>query len=311
MNRQAVSVLVTIVTGRAAPFTPMEFKVKEPSVLIDFLLKALHGKSRTSVKAMLAKKLVSVEHEVVTQFNHSLLAGQMVSIGKKSPAKAEVLRGVTIVYDDDDLIIIEKSAGLLSVATDMGTEKSAHSIASAHLKRKSHKTKLFIVHRLDRETSGLMMFVKTKDIQKKLRTNWQESVLTRSYTVVVEGSVAKDQGTITSWLQGTDGLRTYSSQVSGDGQKAVSHYKVVKRSADFSMLEVELETGRKNQIRVHMQDLGHPVIGDEKYGAVKNPIGRLGLHARVLAFEHPVTGKKMSFESEVPPEFLRLFKGSR
>jgi 23S rRNA pseudouridine1911/1915/1917 synthase len=308
----------------------MQFTVKDPAPLMDFLMKALHGKSRTGIKAMLAKRLVSVDHEVTTQFNQTLLPGQTVMIGKKSPAEAVVLAGVKIIYDDDDLVVIEKSAGLLSVPTDTGTEKSALGIATAHLKRLNHKARLFIVHRLDRDTSGLMMFVKNKELQRQLRQNWQESVLTRRYAVVVEGSVIKDKGTIVSWLKGTDGLRTYSSQTVGEGQKAISHYKVVNRSfrkeaaksspgksetsgfgADgFTLLDVELETGRKNQIRVHMEDLGHPVIGDDKYGATQNPIGRLGLHARVLEFTHPKTQKQMSFEAETPKEFLRLFRPS-
>ncbi len=285
----------------------MQFTVKQNATLMDFLMKALDGKSRTGIKAMLAKRLVSVDMQVTTQFNLTLTPGQIVAIGKRTAAEPVTLHGVTIVYDDDDLVVIEKAAGLLSVPTDTGSEKSAHSIIGTHLKRLNHKSRLFIVHRLDRETSGLMMFVKHKEIQRQLRENWQESILMRSYAVVVEGVVAKDKGKIISWLQGTDGLRTYSSQVEGDGQKAISHYKVVRRGEANTLLDVELETGRKNQIRVHMQDLGHPVVGDDKYGAATNPIKRLGLHAQMLKFSHPVSGQAMAFESETPKEFLRLF----
>lgn len=292
----------------------MQFKVKENTTLMEFLAKSLAGKSRTGIKALLAKRLVFVDHKVETKFNLPLTTGQTVAIGKKTAAEPVMLRGVRIVYDDDDLVVIDKEAGLLSVAADTGSEKSAHSITGAHLKRLNHKARLFIVHRLDRETSGLMMFVKHKELQRQLRDNWQESILTRSYAVVVEGVVAKDKGKIVSWLKGTDGLRTYSSPVEGDGQKAISHFKVVRRGAAHTLLEVELETGRKNQIRVHMQDLGHPVIGDDKYGAATNPIHRLGLHAQILKFKHPVSGQAMAFESETPKDFLRLFNpkpGSR
>lgn len=285
----------------------MEFTVKTDSTLLEFLQKALHGKSRTGLKAMLAKRLVAVDHEVITQFNHGVRPGQIVTIGKKTASQKAVLRGVTIVYDDDHLVVIDKSAGLLSVATDTGSEKTAHSIVGAHLKRLNHRSRLFIVHRLDRETSGLMMFVKQKELQVKLRQNWQESVLERSYAVVVEGSVAKDKGKVVSWLQGTDALKTYSSQTEGDGQKAITHYKVARRSEAYTLLDVELETGRKNQIRVHMQDLGHPVAGDKKYGAATDPMKRLGLHARVLKFTHPATGREMAFTSEPPKEFTRPF----
>lgn len=286
----------------------MQFTVKEPAALMDFLHKALHGKSRTGIKTLLAKRLVSVDHEVTTKFDQQLRAGQTVMISKKSPVEAAVLRGVSIVYDDDDLVVIEKSAGLLSVPPDVGSEKSALGIVTAHLKRLNSRARLFVVHRLDRDTSGLMMFVKNKELQVELRTNWQESVLTRRYIVVVEGVVAKDKGKIVSWLKGTDGLRTFSSPVEGDGQKAITHFKVLKRAQEYTLLEVDLETGRKNQIRVHMQDLHHPVVGDDKYGATRNPIGRLGLHAQILEFTHPKTKKKMSFDAPTPPEFLKLFK---
>jgi len=285
----------------------MQFTVKEPTTLLDFLLKMIEGKSRTGVKALLAKRLVSVEHQVVTKFNTPLKVGQLVAISKKTPVESVTLQGLSIVYDDDDLTVVNKSHGLLSVPPDTGSEKSALGIVTTHLKRLNSRARLFVVHRLDRDTSGLMMFVKKKDLQVTLRTNWQESILTRRYVVVVEGIVEKNAGTIISWLQGTDGLRTYSSQTPGKGQKAVTHYKVLQRSDEFSLVEVDLETGRKNQIRVHMQDLGYPVVGDEKYGSTRNPLRRLGLHAQILEFKHPVTGHKLSFDTPTPREFLKLF----
>ena len=287
----------------------MQFTVKQGAALMEFLLVALHGKSRTAVKGMLTRRIVCVDGEVVTHVKHPLSPGQIVTIGEKSPEKPKALRGVKIIFEDDAVVVIDKSAGLLSVAADTGTERSAYSVVSEYITRRNAKQKIFVVHRLDRDTSGIMMFVKDKDVQRNFRTHWQEVVVTRTYAVVVEGVVAKNGGTIKSWLHGTDGLRTWSDQNPEGGQKAISHYKVIQRSAGFSLLNVELETGRKNQIRVHMQDIGHPVAGDEKYGAHTNPIGRLGLHARVLAFIHPVTGEKLSFESDIPPEFLRLFPG--
>lgn len=286
----------------------MQFTVKKPAPLMDFLLEALHGKSRTGVKAMLARRLISVDHEVTTKFNQSLAVGQIVTIGKKSAAEKVQLPGVKILFDDDYVIVVEKAAGLLSVASDSGKEKSAHSILATYLRRIDHRARLFIVHRLDRDTSGVMMFVKSKELQRDLRQNWQQTVTRRSYTVVVEGIVEKDSGTIRSWLHGTDSLRTYSDQNPQGGQRAISHYKVLQRSTAFSLLEVELETGRKNQIRVHMQDIGHPVAGDEKYGATTNPLRRLALHAHVLAFQHPESGETMTFESAPPAEFKRPFK---
>ena len=285
----------------------MEFTVKNSTPLLEFLLVALHGKSRTAVKAMLARRIVSVDGKIVTHAKHPLSAGQLVTIGDKSPEKPKALRGVKIIFEDDAVIVIDKSAGLLSVAADTGSERSAQSVVSEYITRRNPKQKIFVVHRLDRDTSGIMMFVKDKEMQRNFRTNWQEVVLTRTYAVVVEGVVAKNGGTIKSWLHGTDSLRTWSDQNPEGGQKAISHYKVIQRSAEFSLLDVELETGRKNQIRVHMQDFGHPVIGDDKYGAATNPIRRLGLHAQILKFNHPVSGQNMAFESETPKDFLRLF----
>ncbi|MBS0618882.1 MAG: RluA family pseudouridine synthase [Spirochaetes bacterium] len=286
----------------------MQFKVSAEVALLDFLTKAYTGKSRTSLKAMLAKRLVSVDGRVTTQFNHTLTPGQTVVVGKRTPLENVSLNGVTIIYDDDHLVVIEKSAGLLSVPTDTGKERTAHGIVAGHLKRVNPRSQLFIVHRLDRETSGLMMFVKQKALQVQLRQNWQESILTRSYAVVVEGRLAQDTGKIVSWLKGTDTLRTYSSAVEGEGQKAITHYQVVAASSKYTLVDVNLETGRKNQIRVHMQDLGHPVVGDEKYGAATDPLKRLGLHARELKFTHPVTGRTMAFTSPRPKEFMWLLK---
>ncbi|MCO5388226.1 MAG: RNA pseudouridine synthase [Desulfosporosinus sp.] len=164
------------------------------------------------------------------------------------------------------------------------------------------------MHRLDRETSGVMMFAKSEKVQQLLQKAWKEAVLERTYVVVVEGMVTKEEGTITSWLTESKAFIMYSSRTPNDGQKAITHYRVLKKNKHYSLLEVELETGRKNQIRVHMKDIGHSVIGDKKYGATKHPIGRIGLHARVLAFKHPITGEVVRYETDIPKEFLNLFK---
>jgi 23S rRNA pseudouridine1911/1915/1917 synthase len=285
----------------------MQFTVKTPGPLMEFLMQSLHGKSRTGVKSLLAKKVVTVDGQVSTQFDFPLSEGQVVGIGKKPQGKPTALRGLKIIYEDEAVIVIDKEAGLLSVSTDLGKERTAHGLVSAYVKRRNPKTKVLVVHRLDRDTSGIMMFVKDKDLQRHLRQNWQQSIETRSYLVVVEGVVEKDSATIESFMHGTDSLRSYSSKKQEGGQKAVSRYKVLKRGKDHTLLEVELETGRKNQIRVHMQDIGHPVAGDSKYGAEGDKLGRLGLHAHVLAFTHPVTEKPLTFTSPAPAEFLKLF----
>jgi len=162
------------------------------------------------------------------------------------------------------------------------------------------------VHRLDREASGVMLFAKTKQAQTAMQRHWDTAVRERRYAVVVEGTVAGHGDTVTSWLKENKIRKMYSSRIPGDGQRAVTHYQVLRTNARYSFLEVRLETGRKNQIRVHMQDIGHPVTGDAKYGAAHNPIGRLCLHAQVLSFSHPMTGEELRFESPVPKRFLQL-----
>jgi 23S rRNA pseudouridine1911/1915/1917 synthase len=164
------------------------------------------------------------------------------------------------------------------------------------------------LHRLDRDTSGIMMFAKSEKIQQKMQDNWKDIVKERMYVALVEGLVKKTQGTVTSWLKETSTLKMYSSFTPGDGQHAITHYKVLQANRNYSLLEVHLETGRKNQIRVHMQDLGHPIASDKKYGSRTKPFARLGLHSRLLAFEHPTTGKLMRFETDIPKPFLSQFK---
>ena len=197
-----------------------------------------------------------------------------------------------IIFEDAHLIVIEKRAGLLSIATETEREKTAYSLLSEHVKRAHSRNRIFVIHRLDRETSGLMMFAKNQEVQAALQGDWAESVLERTYVAVVEGQPTKPQGTVTSWLKENKSLQMISSPTPNNGQKAVTHYRLLQGGSKYSLMELTLETGRKNQIRVHMQDLGHSVVGDKKYGAANNPIRRLALHAQVLAFRHPVTEQK-------------------
>jgi 23S rRNA pseudouridine1911/1915/1917 synthase len=283
------------------------FAVTEPTELLKFLYAQMPEKSRAAVKSLLERRQISVDGETVTQFNHQLSVGQMISIGRAAGAGPAARSGVKIIFEDAHLIVIEKRAGLLSIATEMEREKTAYSFLSEHVKCADARSRIFVIHRLDRETSGLMMFAKSTTVQAALQGDWQESVLERIYAAVVEGRPTRTPGTITSWLKENKSLQMISSPTPNDGQKAVTHYHVMQNgSKKYSLMEITLETGRKNQIRVHMQDLGHSVVGDKKYGATQNPIGRLALHARVLAFRHPITGKTLRFESPVPKEFTTL-----
>jgi 23S rRNA pseudouridine1911/1915/1917 synthase len=181
-----------------------------------------------------------------------------------------------------------------------------YSLLSRHVKKQDRGNKIFIVHRLDRETSGLMLFAKSEAVKDKLQETWNETVIERTYIAVVEGAVEKQEGTITSYLSEDKVFKMHSSPKPDSGKEAITHFSVLKKNNAYSLLKVNLETGRKNQIRIHMQEMGHNIVGDKKYGATANPIKRLGLHAQQLSFIHPVTGKKMNFETKIPRVFMRL-----
>ncbi|WP_236587613.1 RluA family pseudouridine synthase [Tumebacillus amylolyticus] len=295
--------------GNSAP--SKQFTVQEPAELLAFLLKHITNLSRNSVKSILARGQVFVGEESVTAYNYPLKPGQTVSIGeKKAPVtEAPKMNGVTIMYEDDDVIVIEKASGLLSIATEKETEQlTAYRQLMDHVRRDNPQNRIFVVHRLDRDTSGVMMFAKSQEMKEKLQDTWNESVQERTYIALVEGQVKRKEGTISSWLKETKTLMVYSSPTPNGGQHAVTHYKLLKANKNYSLLEVNLETGRKNQIRVHMQDIGHPIVNDKKYGAKGKSIARLGLHARVLAFVHPRTEKLMRFETSIPKMFMGPFR---
>jgi 23S rRNA pseudouridine1911/1915/1917 synthase len=217
------------------------------------------------------------------------------------------MTGLNILHEDDDIIVVEKEAGLLSIASPKEKELTAYRQLMEHVRRGNPRNRIFVVHRIDRDTSGVIMFAKSKKAQQLLQHSWQVSVLERTYIALVEGAVKKTKDTITSSLKESKTLMMYSSQKPNDGKKAVTHYKVIQSNRNFSLLKVNLETGRKNQIRVHMQDIGHPIVGDKKYGSKINPINRLGLHAQVLTFQHPTTDQALRFETKIPEKFIRFF----
>jgi len=281
------------------------YPVTEPAELLPFLLVHITGRGRNSIKSILSRGQVSVNGKTVTQHNFQLHPGQTVSIDTEKQVQAEEMIGLRIVHEDEDLIVIQKEAGLLSIATSEENELTAYRQLMDHVRLTNPKNRIFVVHRLDRDTSGVMMFAKSERIQQALQNTWKDTVKERSYVALVEGAVKKPEGTINSWLKETATLKMYSSLHEGDGLHAITHYKIIQSNRHFSLLEVHLETGRKNQIRVHLADIGHPIAGDKKYGAETKTVGRLGLHARVLSFIHPTTGELLTFESDIPKTFLK------
>jgi 23S rRNA pseudouridine1911/1915/1917 synthase len=283
------------------------FTVREPAELLSFLLSVHPGQGRNAVKAMLARGQVSVGGKSVTAYNHPLRPGDEVVVRKGKPPETIRFVGLAILHEDDDVIVIRKDAGLLSIATAEEKELTAYRQLTEHVRKQDPGNRIFVLHRLDRDTSGVMVFGRSEQVQQKMQSAWKDVVPERTYTALVEGEVRKPEGTVESWLKENSAMKVYSSPHQGDGQHAVTHYKVLRASRTYSLLEVRLETGRKNQIRVHMQDIGHPIAGDKKYGAKTKPIGRLGLHASLLAFVHPSTSELMRFESPVPKSFLSVF----
>ncbi len=281
------------------------FTIYKEMELLPFLLEALYKRGRNSVKSILARGQVQVDQVITTKYNYTLRPGQTVEILRnKAAIRHNRLIGLTILHEDDDLIVVQKDAGLLSVATAKEKVRTAHNQLMTYVRNKHPANRIFVVHRLDKDTSGVMMFAKNERAKHVLQNAWRYMVKERSYIAFVEGEVKKERGTVTSWLNETKAHIVYSSLNEKDGLRAVTHYKKVQSNKKFSLLEVELETGRKNQIRVHMKDIGHPIVGDKKYGSTKNTIGRLGLHAKALAFIHPKTKKHMRFEADVPHVFF-------
>ncbi|WP_297329858.1 RluA family pseudouridine synthase [uncultured Bacteroides sp.] len=284
-----------------------DYLVKEPMELMDFLATQMPDASRTKLKSLLSKRIVYVDSVITTQYNFLLKPGMKVQISREKGRKEFSHRQMKIVYEDAYIIVIEKMQGLLSVKTERQKEHTAYTILNEYVQRSGKQHRVYIVHRLDRDTSGLMMFAKDEKTQDTLRNNWHNIVFDRRYVAVVSGEMEKNAGSVSSWL--TDRKLFVSSSPFDDGGKeAITHYRTIKRANGYSLVELTLETGRKNQIRVHMQDLEHPIIGDGRYGLEEiNPIGRLALHAFKLCFYHPITGESMSFETPYPPDFKKLF----
>lgn len=282
--------------------------VTEQMELMKFLLEKLAGKGRNQVKGILARGQVFVEGKKTTQYNLPLEIGQTVVVSWSLVENERPINGLRILYEDQDLIVINKEAGLLSIASEKEKTETAYHLLMEHVRRKHPKNRIYVVHRLDRDTSGVMMYAKSKEVQQSLQNSWKESVQDRRYVALVEGNVQKPEGTITSWLTESKTLKMYSSPHPNGGQKAITHYKVLQKNQNYSLLEVKLDTGRKNQIRVHMQSLGCSIVGDKKYGSTQNPIGRMGLHAIGITFKHPTTGEIMDFKTDIPGKFLRMVK---
>jgi 23S rRNA pseudouridine1911/1915/1917 synthase len=286
-----------------------ELKASQPCELLDFLMDRQVRKSRNAIKSLLAHKQIKVNGKLVTQFNHELKAGDKVSLMKFDQSRKEKrLKGLKIVFEDDEIIVIDKEAGFLSVSTDKEKLLTVYGVLNEYVKKKGkNKTdRVFVLQRLDREASGLMVFARSAELQEIFQKNRNNFVKEYIYTAVVDGRPEQNEGTVTSWLTENKNYVMMSSPRDNGGLKSVTHYKVIKSTGRYSLLDFNLETKRKNQLRIHMQTIGHSVVGDKKYGASNNLIKRIALHVRELVLKHPITGEVLEFKSPIPKAMQQL-----
>ena len=282
------------------------YEVHADSQLLQFLLDNANS-SRNKLKDTLKGRGVKVNGKVTTQFDYPLKPGMTVTVSKSKRNEMFKSRYVKIVYEDRWLVVVEKNIGILSMAAGHSS-LNVKSVLDDYFHKSRQKCRAHVVHRLDRDTSGLMIYAKDMETEQILEHNWHDIVYDRRYVAVVSGEMEDDEGTIANWLKDNKAYVTYSSPTDNGGKYAVTHFHVLNRTTEHSLVEYRLETGRKNQIRVHSADMGHPVCGDIKYGNGDDPIHRLCLHAYVLCFTHPVTGERMEFDTQIPAAFCRLFK---
>lgn len=277
-----------------------KYIVKENEILIEFLKKMFSNLSKNSVKSLLHNEKVFVNGNMTTKYNYELNVGDIVEIREK------VAKNIDIIYEDKDIIVINKPSGLLTVATEKEKNKTAYHLVMEYLKKKNKNNRIFIIHRLDKDTSGIIMFAKNERAKHLYQDNWNDIVKKRCYYAVIDGKMENKEGTIKSYLK-ENGNMVYSVK-DRSGKLAITEYKVLKERKNISLLDINLKTGRKNQIRVHMKENKTPILGDLKYGEKSKLINRLALHAYKLELINPVTKKLLTFEVNMPNEFKILFK---
>ncbi|MBQ8543373.1 MAG: RluA family pseudouridine synthase [Bacteroidaceae bacterium] len=286
----------------------LTFNVTAEAQLIAFIMEKMHGISRNRAKALIVNRVVLVDNIITTHPLAVLKPGQVVQLDRSKHKMSFHSNSLDIVYEDPYLLVIDKRAGLLSMSNNTRQE-TVQTVLNRYLEKGGGRNTSHIVHRLDRDTSGLMVYAKDIKTQQSLVEGWQQLVTDRRYVALVQGVFENKQGKIESWLTEDKRFITHSSPVNNGGKFAVTKYNVLEEGGGYSLVECELLTGRKNQIRVHMAELGHPVVGDHKYGSADDSIRRLGLHAYMLCFRHPVNGKLLRFETPIPACFENRLNG--
>ncbi len=283
------------------------YEVMQDDTLLNFLLNNVK-ESRSKIKATLQGRGIKVNGKTVTQFDFPVAKGTKIDVSKTKRNNDKLKsRYVKIVYEDQYLVVIEKNIGILSMAAGHKS-LNVKAVLDDYFKKSRQRCTAHVVHRLDRDTSGLMIYAKDMETEQILEHNWHDIVFDRRYVAVLSGEMEEDEGTIENWLKDNKAYVTYSSPVDNGGKYAITHFRTLDRTTEHSLVEFKLETGRKNQIRVHSADMNHPVCGDVKYGNGDDPIHRLCLHGYMLCFYHPVTHQPMEFQTMIPAQFRHIFK---
>lgn len=293
--------------GKVNPNSIKEFKVHEDCELLEFLLSKYPKLSRNAVKSLLSNHQVSVDGAPVSQYNLQLTKEDTVIVSKMRITK-KVRNNLPIIFENDELVVINKPSGLLSIASDREKGRTAYRMVSDYVQQKDKHNRIYVVHRLDEDTSGVLVFAKNPRIKEVLQKEWNDIVRKRGYFAIVEGNMEKDEDTFVDYLKENALNLMYVTNDRKNGKKCVTHYKVIKRNKNYSLLDVDIDSGRKNQIRVQLGHRGHYVVGDDKYGEPSNPLKRLGLHAYNLTFVHPISKKVYEFKAPMPEEFDKLFQ---
>ena len=288
--------------GKVNPNSIKEFKVHESCELLTFLIAKYPQLSRNAVKSLLSNHQVAVDGAPISQYNFMLAKDDIVIVSKNRIAKRE-RKDLPIIYEDDQLIVINKPSGLLSVASDTEKGRTAYRLVMDYIRQFDKHQRIYVVHRLDEDTSGVLLFAKNERTRDLLQKNWANIVTKRGYYAIVEGVMEKESDRYVDYLKENSLNLMYVSPTKTDAKKCVTSYTVIKSNKDYSLLDINIETGRKNQIRVQLGHRGHFVVGDDKYGEPSDPLKRLGLHSYELSFVHPLTKKAMKFVAPMPKEF--------
>lgn len=296
--------------GLVDPRSIKEFKVYKETTLMEFLMFKMPDAPRKTIKSLLTHHQVAVGGVPVSQYNYPLVPEDVVTVSKNRIAKHE-RKDLPIIYEDEDILVINKPSGLLSVATDREKGKTAYRLVSDYMAAFNPKARVYIVHRLDEDTSGVLVFAKKYEVREALQNHWQEIVETRAYYAIVEGQMEKEEDVFKDYLTQNDLHLVYVTKNRTVGKLSITAYKTIAYKEPYSLLDVHISSGRKNQIRVQLGHRGHYVVGDDKYGEPSNPLGRLGLHAYQLTFTNPLNGKRYDFVTPMPESFKSLFFKTR